>query len=866
MSNFLEIALSAHAAGLCVVPPRMDGSKAPLPRTWKTFQQARPDPDQLRRWYSDGLTGIGAIPGAVSGNLEVLEFDDADTYQHFKDEADEAGTGPIIARLEQGYVEASPGGGIHWLYRCDEIGGNTKLATRPDGTDDHGRPRVKTLIETRGEGGFIILAPSNGKVHPTGRAYRLLGGGFATIPHLSPEERRDLLALARTFHVPDPAKIRDPDPRPAGTTTGERPGDAFNARALWSDVLGPHGWIRLYARGETTYWRRPGKREGVSAATNWQGRDYLFVWSSSTPFETETPITKFAAYAALEHGGDLKRAAKALAEQGYGEPTVKASKPRAEHYPRPATVRVLAGGLPEASDEAEAALIQHDGGIYQRSGYLCRISRQLAATVRGINRPMGAVTITPLDRDAMLDRLNRSISWEKWSEKASDYKRCHAPAAVAMTLLARSGSWHFPPLISVISAPTLRPDGSILDRPGYDVATGLFFDAQKEGFPPIPAAPSREEGVGAVHTLNEELFNRACLNSERPQDRGFSFAQDSDRSAALAALLTALVRPSLPTAPLFLNRATRPGSAKTLLADIPALVATGRPATIFELGADADEVEKRMLSVLLSGDAVINLDNLEVPLAGATLCKALSGETITGRLLGFNKNATVPTTALFLATGNNVQVVGDMTRRVVVINLDPESEAPENRQYDRNLATWIPEHRPRLVQAALTALRSYIAAGRPRQTPWLMGSFEDWDIMVRQALIWLGQPDPLAGAVELESADPVRRKLRALLVAWYSTFRSAGATSKEAVARAMETRQDHGGETVCPAQSLFEVLDDGFTDKQGKLSSRMVGEFLKRYCRRMEIGARFEEWGSSQNRMIWRVAIIDEQRFRKFLA
>ncbi|HOB62907.1 MAG TPA: hypothetical protein PKI41_12445 [Candidatus Competibacteraceae bacterium] len=541
--------------------------------------------------------------------------------------------------------------------------------------------------------------------------------------------------------------------------------------------------------------------------------------------------------------------------------------PRYDYGPtRPAKVRVVAGGLPEATDEAERALIQHDAGIYQRSGYLCRISHQQAATVRGITRPRGAITITPLDRDAALDKLNRLIYWEKWNEKANDYKRCHAPAAIAQTLLARSGAWNFKALIGVVSAPTLRPDGSILDQPGYDETTGLFLDTQSEVFPPIPTDPTREQGQAALRFLNEELFNRPCLNSNRPEDQGFSFTEPSDRSAALAAVLTALVRPSLSTAPLFLSKATRPGSAKTLLADIPALVATGRPATVFELGADADEVEKRMLSVLLAGDSVINLDNLEIPLSGATLCKVLSGETITGRLLGFNKTATVPTAALFLATGNNVQVIGDMNRRVVVCNLDPQSEAPESRQYDRNLTTWIPEHRPRLVQAGLTALRAYIAAGRPRQPYPPMGSFEDWDLMVRRALTWLGEADPLAGTAQLEAADPVRRKLRALLAAWHEVFRTTGATSKEAVTRASETQLDEKGDEVRPAQALWDALTEHFTDRLGKLKAQLVGEFIRKYERRVEAGMRFENFGSTDNRQIWRVVIVDEQRFQKFHA
>ena len=529
-----------------------------------------------------------------------------------------------------------------------------------------------------------------------------------------------------------------------------------------------------------------------------------------------------------------------------------------ERFVRPATVQVVAGGLPEATDEAEAALIQHGAGIYQRSGYLCRISHQQAATVRGITRPRGAVGITPMDRDATLDKMNRTIRFEKWNEKAEKYKRCHAPAAVAMTLLARSGAWRFPPLIGVISAPTLRPDGSILEKPGYDPETGLFFDIQKEVFPPIPAAPSLADGQQAIRFLNDELLNRPCLNSDRPEDCGFSFAHPSDRSAALAALLTALVRPSLPTAPIFPVTAPIAGGAKSLLADIPALVATGRPATVFDLGNDPDETEKRVMSVLLAGDSVINLDNLEVPLSGPMLCKVLSGETITGRLLGFNKTATVPTTALFMATGINIQPLEDMRRRTVMINLDPQLEAPENRQYDRNLMTWIPENRPRLVQAGLTALRAFVVAGRPQQTPWLMGSFNEWDSMIRQALIWLGYEDPKSSD-KLESDDPSGNRLRTLLLAWFGVFKSAEATCKEAIARA----NDASGDANHPDRPLFEVLDEHFTDNKGVISSRYLGEFFKKFVGRIEIGARFERADKYGTRAQWRVVIVDKERFQK---
>ena len=145
-----------------------------------------------------------------------------------------------------------------------------------------------------------------------------------------------------------------------------------------------------------------------------------------------------------------------------------------------------------------------------------------------------------------------------------------------------------------------------------------------------------------------------------------------------------------------------------------------------------------------------------------------------------------------------------------------------------------------------------------------MGSFEDWDRTVRSALTWLGEADPLSGTEQLEDNDPIKTKLRALLLAWFATFRAVGATSKEAIAKARETVRNEEGDEIHPAQALFDVLEEHFTDKRGEISSRVIGEFLKRYARRVEIGARFEEYGSSQHRQFWRVKILDPQRWRKF--
>ena len=523
-------------------------------------------------------------------------------------------------------------------------------------------------------------------------------------------------------------------------------------------------------------------------------------------------------------------------------PLDPAPTPAVPGEPRRETIRVDVGYLPEAADQAEAALIRAEAGIYQR-GFLCRVSRHPTATVRGITRPTGVVLIAAVDEVYLRDLLDRLVEWEHWNQRKKAYTRCNVPDSIAKTVLARSGLWHFPVLTGVIGAPTLRPDGSLLATPGYDPATGLFFDPQGETFPPIPDRPTRDQGRAALDLLIRDVLANPCTNAA--DSTGFAFASAAARAAALSAILTALVRHALSKAPLHLFRACRAGSGKSLLADTVALIATGRPATVFDLAEDDPaEQEKRLLAVFLAGDAVINLDNLEGPLGGKSLAKMLTAETFTGRVLGQSRTVTVPTAATWLATGNNTLVKEDITRRVVLCELDPQLEAPEKREYDRNLAEWIPAHRPALVAAALTALRAYIVAGQPKQPHPVMGSFEEWSRWVRDALTWLGEADPLGDTDKMEDTDPVRVKLRALLVAWHGAFKSIPSTCAEAVARANDTRRDETGAEGPADPVLHETLTEFFSDaKRGGLSSQHIGDFITKYQRRIECGARFEAAG-----------------------
>lgn len=321
MSNLLPIALRFLAQGISVVPTANDGSKRPA-FSWERFQRELPIADELLMWFKDGVDGIGVITGAVSGNLEMLELEGRAVAEKMHLEiaeiANNSGLGDLWQRLNSGYVELTPSGGLHWLYRVSDgtLPGNTKLARKPG---ENGG--VDVWAETRSEGGFTITAPSGGSTHPSGGAWTLIGGSIETIPTITMAERSALHDIFAMFDEMPKAEIMRQEvvAKHDGTLS---PGDDYNARTTWEELLQPLGWTVVYRKGESTVWRRPGKNEGISATTNFNGNDKFYVFSTSTQFDAETSYSKFAFYATIKHGGDFKAAANNLRSLGYGAQTL----------------------------------------------------------------------------------------------------------------------------------------------------------------------------------------------------------------------------------------------------------------------------------------------------------------------------------------------------------------------------------------------------------------------------------------------------------------------------------------------------------------------------------------------------------------
>jgi AAA domain-containing protein/bifunctional DNA primase/polymerase-like protein len=312
------------AAGLSTLPAiRRGEEKRVALLKWKPYQERLPDAGELESWFGAGVQAICIVCGKVSGNLEMIDFDLGGAMYAAWRESVEAMAPGLLERL---IIESTPSGGLHAVYRCEsEVCGNVKLANRVfDAMDEKPitvggkdyRPRqckdgswaaTAVAIETRGEGGLFLCAPSPG--------YKILQGDLSRPPTITTDERDILLGCA--WQLDESRDGREiVGASPVGPSVGgHRPGDEFSKRGDPRPFLEAHGWVMVRG-GENEHWRRPGKDTG-SSATLKDGVFYVFS-SNAAPFEPSKGYSPFAVYTLLEHQGDFAHAASALASNGYG--------------------------------------------------------------------------------------------------------------------------------------------------------------------------------------------------------------------------------------------------------------------------------------------------------------------------------------------------------------------------------------------------------------------------------------------------------------------------------------------------------------------------------------------------------------------
>jgi len=355
-------AIDYLAAGLSVLPALPNEKRPSI--SWQAFQTRLPSSIELDAWFGDANAAC-IVCGAVSGNLEMIDFDLAGEMYPAWCEAIEQLAPGLLERL---VIESTPSGGFHVVYRCDTaVAGNIKLASRLFDADDDlpltvgskdYKPRrhddgrwfaTVVMIETRGEGGLFLCAPSPG--------YELIQGDLAHPPTITAKERETLLSAAGYLDEAAPKIGVESTPAVAAspTTNGNvftpadvglparsqtRPGDDFGERGDIRPYLEQHGWVKTRT-GENEYWRRPGKTSGASATLK-GGVFYVFS-SNAAPFEPQKGYGPFQVFALLEHHGDYSAAAAALGRAGYGDRHRVQSKGMdlSEFFPEPAVATVL---------------------------------------------------------------------------------------------------------------------------------------------------------------------------------------------------------------------------------------------------------------------------------------------------------------------------------------------------------------------------------------------------------------------------------------------------------------------------------------------------------------------------------------------
>ncbi len=501
------------------------------------------------------------------------------------------------------------------------------------------------------------------------------------------------------------------------------------------------------------------------------------------------------------------------------------------------SIRVEAGERPFVVDQAEKLLIANNSGIYQRAGMLvCLKYLESTQATSVIKRKEAGYVISDVNHMYLAEELMRYAQWDKYDHKQKGYKRIDCPCDIAKTLLARK-KWSFPYLRGIIHSPTLRSDGSVINKVGFDHATGLFLVDTGIIFESIPDFPTKEDAYQALQVLKMII-------------KDFPFVDEVGQSVSLSSILTALIRKLIATAPMHAFTAPKMSSGKSLLADIVSLIESGKPNSVLSHAEDEAEERKRLLSVLLEGDAVICYDNIEGEFSSSALCSVLTQRFYKGRLLGSNMTVEAPTDISFLATGNNLIIEGDLSTRTLLCALDPGVEHPEEREFEIDLYTYIPEFRAKLIAAGLTVIKAYQAAGFPKQDIKNFGRFEDWSKWVRSPLIWLGMADPCISIKEIAKADPIRISLGILLDAWYAVFGDLSQLVKTVVKAVRDSKEEK-------YQQLKDALIDLGGDLKGEINEKSIGKKFSKYKNRIERSYRLENTGTHQGSMLWRVVKVD---------
>jgi hypothetical protein len=491
------------------------------------------------------------------------------------------------------------------------------------------------------------------------------------------------------------------------------------------------------------------------------------------------------------------------------------------------------------------AALSADLDTYQRGNMLVRVLKD-SQPEDGITRCPGSPTITALPPPCLRERMTKFAWFTKFIRQGNATVEVSAhPTPWVVGAVDARGDWPgIRHLAGISDAPIFRPDGTIWQTPGYDVKTSVLFQPSCE-FPPVPNDVTIDDADAAATALMEVVCD-------------VPFENDDHRAAWLAGVLTPVARFAFDgPAPLFLIDSNIRGAGKGLSAQVIGQIVLGREMPVSSYAHDVEEMRKKITSIAIAGDRMILLDNLDGVFGNAALDRALTSTRWKDRVLGLSKDVDLPLLPVWYATGNNVAIAADTTRRIIHIRLDILNERPEERTNFRHpeLIKWVREQRPQLLTHALTILAAYCNAGRPTHNLTPFGSFEGWSRLVREAVVWVGLPDPCRTRMRLaESSDTTTDVIGQLIRTWQVYDKAGNGIVISDLLALLYRREFQPNDEASIA--MRAALENLVGCPPGKAPSpRQVGNKLKYFRRRVVRGSYLDTNPNESNRngAVWRL-------------
>lgn len=604
----------------------------------------------------------------------------------------------------------------------------------------------------------------------------------------------------------------------------DRPGDDFNARHGGGHVLGMAGWSHSETeRSGNEKWLHPWSPSSDCSATVYADDGHTTVWSDTAvahtaALEKHRPYDPFGLYVAMMHDGDFKAATIELAEQGYGKASTPPAQDTGEDPGDPETTgkpMIVTNGrhLNDLADEVVETLVKlNDPPSTFRHG----------DTVSTFSRG----ELEPVDRVRLMNQIEMTTKPVALKKDNVVPSRVDA-TALDITLLRLLD--RLPAVEGLLHAPFMRPDGTVCVDVGYDERSKVYLTSTMPI--DVPKLPSADDVRGAVALVDEFIAD-------------FPLATAPDRAHVFGLLLTLMTRHLMPLSPLIAIDGNGPGVGKNLLSECCVYIATGEWVQTDPLPLDNEEQRKQITSLLATGRSVALFDEAHI-IGGTSLARLITSTTWGDRLLGYSKQVSYPNKMSVIALGNNVEVTGDMPRRTVLIRLSSGLDRPELRSGFRHddLRLWVTNNRARMIEALLTILRAWHAAGRPRSQARL-GSFDTWATMIGGALENAGVEGFLANAQEM---------------------RERSATDDSDMEAHLEEVAEVLGDVEFGVRRVAELIESGALETippkvspGGARVNQQLGHIYRRYSGRWLGGYKLTQGGVTGKSRRWSIEIRPE--------